>query len=956
MVVADLNGDGKGDVIASGNKGLAVFYGNGDGTLQPCVTLASVPLPEIAAADFDHDGAIDVLGWTEDGALLFYRGTRTGLLPPVTLVKYLSRSAFAIADLNGDQRLDVIVQPAPPVAAHSEPALAIFLGQEGGGFSSQPPVFLPNGAAGDYASQLTVWDLDHDGHPDILAHMQSGTQVWKGDGNGGLHPIGSTQPVTAGTVADLDNDGYPDIVALSSGTVGIAYGSSAGWSTMTSINLVSAGRLLAEDVDGDSFPDLLLFNSGLFAVLHNRGDRTFDPPVAWFSNIEAAKAVSADLTGSGRRDLIFAGDMSGQTGLQVIAGLPGGRFDATPALLVYQETEFPFTARQPLQSFASDIDHDGDLDLIIVAAEVGSALDKPEILVFRNAGDGQFTPWQTIRITEGFVWLGATCGDFDGDGNLDIAFVPSFDPSKATQAVILFGNPDATFTRKQIELPAGTMAPQALDFFHTGRAQLALTLGEKMTLVSIARQGSVTSAVTWPGSPDRAGDVNGDGLLDIVGPVIVKNMGGGLGTSAPPQAGMSSVPMLGDVDGDGRADALTYVEISPGNAIATWRSRGDFTFAPPLYCGTDSAPVQITDCDGDGKADIVRLRDILISRGDGTYIADGALQEGRLTTIADLNGDGRPDAVAFVQNAVIPLLSHTTNIGTRPSSLSVTASTTHTQYAMAVRVEPHVTSDYGVPTGTITFREGARVYATALVGSSVSLPLGAGNHSIAAEYSGDARLAPSTATLNIQIDKITIPLQLGIVGNVASLPITLTASFRPLGNGTQFDFVPPAGTFTFYVGQKVLGVVSAASPASIVVQPAEPNGQFRVEYSGDDNRNPVSVAFGGLTRYDVAVSPSDSIFTVTPVDIGYDLDVELRAAGGGPLTIDPAKLPAVNFTASRGNFNFSPTEYRGNGHFGTVLHVSRAANEDIVITAAVGAVPIATRVIGPQGRRRSAGG
>jgi hypothetical protein len=186
------------------------------------------------------------------------------------------------------------------------------------------------------------------------------------------------------------------------------------------------------------------------------------------------------------------------------------------------------------------------------------------------------------------------------------------------------------------------------------------------------------------------------------------------------------------------------------------------------------------------------------------------------------------------------------------------------------------------------------------------------------------------------------------------LPIILTASFRPFSNGTQFDFVPPAGTFTFYVGQKVLGVVSAASPASIVVQPAEPNGQFRVEYSGDDNRNPVTMQFGGLTRYDVPVSPSDSTFTVTPVAEGYDLDVELRATGGGPLTIDPAKLPSINFIASRGSFNFSPTEYRGNGHFGTVLRVSRAANEDVVITAAVGAIPIATRVIGPQARRRSA--
>jgi hypothetical protein len=147
-------------------------------------------------------------------------------------------------------------------------------------------------------------------------------------------------------------------------------------------------------------------------------------------------------------------------------------------------------------------------------------------------------------------------------------------------------------------------------------------------------------------------------------------------------------------------------------------------------------------------------------------------------------------------------------------------------------------------------------------------------------------------------------------------------------------------------------VRSASSKASVNVTAAQ-NGQLRIDYSGDDNRPAGSIFLGNLTLYTVPVSPADSKFTVTPVDRGYDLDVELRGSGGVALNLDPAKLPAINFITTRGDFDGRQPEYRGNGHIGILLYVHRTPTEELIISAAVGATPIATTFIGPQPRVRA---
>ena len=63
MVVADVNGDGRGDIVTADNHGVgvSVLLGNGNGTFLPQLTLAGQVSPSSAdVADLNNDGKPDI--------------------------------------------------------------------------------------------------------------------------------------------------------------------------------------------------------------------------------------------------------------------------------------------------------------------------------------------------------------------------------------------------------------------------------------------------------------------------------------------------------------------------------------------------------------------------------------------------------------------------------------------------------------------------------------------------------------------------------------------------------------------------------------------------------------------------------------------------------------------------------------------------------------------------------
>ncbi len=213
LEVADLNGDGKLDVVTASNRtnAASVLLGNGNGTFQ---TVVSYPIgiqpAHVAVADFNGDGKLDLaLTSANDNKTAVLLGNGDGTFQGAVSFSSGSYSAGIVAsDLNGDNKQDLVI------AAASSNALLVFFGNGNGTF--QPPVNYP---VGDGPQELSLADLNGDGKVDLVTiNTNANTlSVLRGNGNGTFQPA-ITTPVRFGSytpvVADLNADGKPDLVIM----------------------------------------------------------------------------------------------------------------------------------------------------------------------------------------------------------------------------------------------------------------------------------------------------------------------------------------------------------------------------------------------------------------------------------------------------------------------------------------------------------------------------------------------------------------------------------------------------------------------------------------------------------------------------------------------------------------------------------------------------------------------
>jgi hypothetical protein len=322
LVVADLNGDGKRDII-TGNNGsstVGVLLGNGPGTFQAVVTTStgtgSQP-NDIAVADVNADGKPDLItanyGTNSVGVLL---GTGTGTFAAAVAYSTGSGSqpyGLAVADVNGDGKPDIVT------ANSSTSSIGVLLNNGTGTFAAV--VSYPTGTATPV--NVAVGDVNNDGKADIVAclNFNSAVGLLLGNGNGtfqALSTIALTNKPNNLALADLNADSKLDIVTSSdnnSGYATVQLGNGNGtFATATSYAASSnsfTNSVTVADVSGDGKPDLITANPGNFTagVLKNNGTGTFAAVQTFSLGTSGSmpyEVVAADVSGDGKPDLITA--------------------------------------------------------------------------------------------------------------------------------------------------------------------------------------------------------------------------------------------------------------------------------------------------------------------------------------------------------------------------------------------------------------------------------------------------------------------------------------------------------------------------------------------------------------------------------------------------------------------------------------------------------------------------
>jgi uncharacterized protein (TIGR03437 family) len=166
----------------------------------------------VTFGDFNGDGKIDIAlanAGSDTMNVLLGQGDGTFGAPLTTLLPSPAlgfRQDIAAADFDGDGRLDVAVVLA--AAGNGVSEVAVFSGRGDGPFQS---VQVTQG----YLTSLVAVDMNGDKSPDLVGYGYGSVSVCLSNGDGTFQPcVAISNPVTQFLIADFNRDGMPDVATL----------------------------------------------------------------------------------------------------------------------------------------------------------------------------------------------------------------------------------------------------------------------------------------------------------------------------------------------------------------------------------------------------------------------------------------------------------------------------------------------------------------------------------------------------------------------------------------------------------------------------------------------------------------------------------------------------------------------------------------------------------------------
>lgn len=930
LVLSDLDGDGKLDMISSGFSDPPIIYIWRNTTTSTTIDASAFAAPvlyqipgdgswNIDVGNVDGDDKPDLIAQTinEHGLLILSNACTPGNISASTFIPGSiitgNRPLNAIvADMNNDNLPDIVIGDEE---ANTVSVLTNRNGSPPPTIASVAPESAPVGAS------VTITGTNFD------ATVAGNNVVYFGPVKGEVTAATATTltvKVPAGKTYSYITVQVGGLTASSPKKFSGSFTTSGSLSTTSFVKAPDAPTgtnpqiFTFADVDVNGKTEVVVANQnvGTISVLNNTSiaGAVALAKVDFASGTQPYGIASGDLDGDGLLDIVTANMNANSislfknksTGVAVSASTFAAQVDIGAPTL-------------PFSVAIADLDLDGKQDIVVTGRT------DAKYSVYHNRtqrGDAAFTSASFVRVDFDAYPNPSHVAihDLDGDKRPEL-IIPSFDGDKVYiyKNICVPGSHYASFYNiSELEVGGQPYATTVADYNGDGKPEIAVTNNSGGKIAVFSNGTGVGTDLTFAPRVDftvntgvnliTSADVDGDKKIDIVaisaGNInVLRNLG--VPTDINPNSFAPSVNFaanndlisvgVADIDGDGKPDLLA--SSASANAISVFRNNN--TMAPPTanaataiaattFTANWTAPAGAStyrlDVSADNFATILTGYDNLLVDGTSQIVSGLTVNTAYKYRVRAENVTGasaNSNEISVTTQPAAPL--HTIS-NVNPTSGAVGTPVTITGTNFSTTPANNIVKFANDVTATVTSST-----ATSIV---TSVPTGAVTGKVSVTISGTTvqstnDFTVSPATLQVTSTETTVelgaPYEVKATLNVSAGVNSVKVNYRRLsGTGTSFteaDMVLSAGTYTKTLTAAEIGELGfeyTVSATTTSGNPTSPSKTVMVKVSLNGLTIPYTAAGTGQVNYRIIATPVVSTPNTVTAILEDDLGVSTR--------------------------------------------------------------------------------